>query len=192
MDDASFLSFEGKRRTTTSALAAATTVVTMLDWAIGFRLSHLFAQNNALVVRGEVWRLFASVFVHADLVHLSSNLFGLFLFGVQVENELGGRKELAAYFLSGWAANAFGLLVTPPWVFSLGASGCVFGLVGAFFAGFGRVDPGALAIGLSFVALFVALSVGPGVDVWAHASGALVGALLGLAWAGREQFDDVY
>jgi len=76
----------------------------------------------------EIWRLLTSLFMHASASHLFFNMLGLYFFGKMVEKEAGPKKFLAVYFLSGIAGNlVYGLISADAVV---GASGCVFGLMG--------------------------------------------------------------
>ncbi len=77
----------------------------------------------------EIWRWFTSLFIHASASHLFFNMIALYFFGRVVEEELQPRRFLVIYFLSGLAGNlAYGLTSTVP---AVGASGCIFGLMGA-------------------------------------------------------------
>jgi hypothetical protein len=76
----------------------------------------------------EIWRLLTSLFMHASASHLFFNMLGLYFFGKMVEKEAGPKKFLALYFISGIIGNlAYGFISADPVV---GASGCVFGLMG--------------------------------------------------------------
>lgn len=87
--------------------------------ALHFSSAHVF----------EVWRWFTSMFIHASPSHLFFNMVALYFFGRVIEEELGAPKWLGIYFLSGLAGNlVYGLTSTAP---AVGASGCIFGLLGA-------------------------------------------------------------
>lgn len=81
------------------------------------------------------WQLITSAFLHADPMHLLVNMFGLWMFGRDVERALGARHFVQLYFLSALTAALAQLAVTAllhqaeP---TLGASGAVFGILGAF------------------------------------------------------------
>jgi len=78
----------------------------------------------------ELWRLITSLFMHADASHLFFNMLGLYFFGSILEKEFKTKKIfLLTYFLAGFAGNmAFAFFSGGAVV---GASGCVFGLMGA-------------------------------------------------------------
>ncbi len=191
----SLFSIEDKEKNGTVALIIVNIVAFFMlvmatrGWGI-----YYLAQVNALIFQGEVWRLFSSLFIHGDWLHLFSNMFALFLFGVQLEDEVGVKRMLLIYFTSGIFANIMGLIFTPPEVFSLGASGCIFGLLGAFFIGIRRFDPAALIVGIVFVLFFVILSIGPGIDAWAHFFGAVAGSVFGYVYSREpeEKYANVY
>ncbi len=76
----------------------------------------------------QVWRLFTSLFLHASASHLFFNMLGLYFFGKVLEEEVDPKKFLLIYFLSGIVGNlVYGFTSATPVV---GASGCVFGLMG--------------------------------------------------------------
>jgi len=76
----------------------------------------------------EVWRIITSLFMHASASHLFFNMLGLYFFGKIMEEKLEPKRFLLVYFLSGIAGNlVYGFTSSVPVV---GASGCVFGLMG--------------------------------------------------------------
>jgi rhomboid protease GluP len=141
--------------------------------------------DSAAVSRGEWWRLFTAIFLHADPAHLAANAtFGLLLLGLAMGHYGTGVALLAAY-LAGAAGNA------AAWIFlkihlSLGASGMVMGCLGLLTAqsfALLRNNPSAVKYLLGGVAggvmLFVLMGLDPGSDVLAHFGGFLTGLLLG-------------
>lgn len=79
---------------------------------------------------GEVWRLLSSGFLHADPMHLIFNMLGVFFLGQMLEPALGAVRFAALYFGSLFAG-ALGALLISPEAATIGASGAVFGLLGA-------------------------------------------------------------
>ena len=140
----------------------------------------------------EPWRMVTSLFVHStgSIVHLGLNMVSLFLFGPMLERAVGRVRFLVLYLLSGVGGSVAVLLLafgTPV----LGASGAIFGLLGAFFViqrKFGGNTTGLLIIiGLNLVAGFW-----PGSNVsWqAHLGGLIVGAAVAFVYLrtrGRQQ-----
>src|SRR5215204_3033575 len=82
------------------------------------------------VADGDWWRLITSAFLHANLLHLAFNMLALWWFGAPVELFLGRARFLLLYFASGLAGAAGALLATPN-APTVGASGAIFGILGA-------------------------------------------------------------
>lgn len=74
------------------------------------------------------WRFVTAIFLHGSVVHLFYNLFALLLFGFILERLIGSRRFLMVFFVSGLAANLFSVFFYPS---ALGASGAIFGVIGA-------------------------------------------------------------
>jgi rhomboid protease GluP len=93
-------------------------------------------QARAIVVEDQYWRLVTAMFLHAGLVHLAFNMYALYIFGALVESAFGSAWFLAIYFVSGILASITSFALSGNNVFgvSVGASGAVFGLLGAWVA----------------------------------------------------------
>lgn len=143
--------------------------------------SHYFVQINDVIFRDfEIWRLITAMFIHGDLIHLFSNMFGLFLFGVFVESFFSRKDFLLIYFVSGLLGNIFSLFLLPSYIISFGASGAVFGLIGAslIIVIKERYTP-LIFISLVYVLYFLVSSFTPGINYFAHIFGLIGGLLLG-------------
>ncbi|MEK6871278.1 MAG: rhomboid family intramembrane serine protease [Nanoarchaeota archaeon] len=77
---------------------------------------------------GEVWRFVTAIFLHGSITHLFYNLFALFLFGFMLEKIVGTKYFLQIFFVSGTIAN---LVAVNYYESSLGASGAIYGVIGA-------------------------------------------------------------
>ena len=93
-----------------------------------------FSQKNVFELR--LWTFFTSAFLHGNVVHLVLNLIALFFFGTAVEEALGWRKMLMIFFVSAFLGNlavfaSSFLGIMPQDVATIGASGGIFGLLGA-------------------------------------------------------------
>ena len=88
--------------------------------------------TDALVLNqrafGEPWRFVTAIFLHGDFGHLLYNMFALLFFGGVLERLVGGKRFLLVYFVTGIGANLFSVFFYPS---SLGASGAIFGVIGA-------------------------------------------------------------
>ncbi|HIG52092.1 hypothetical protein CXT76_01615 [Candidatus Parvarchaeota archaeon] len=91
-----------------------------------FGFTELFLLNENSW--SEPWRFLSSIFLHGDLGHLVYNLFALILFGSILEKVIGGSKFLRVFFITGILAN---LISVNFYGSSLGASGSIFGVIGA-------------------------------------------------------------
>lgn len=118
----------------TIMMIAANVLVFVCQNIMGRELSNKGALIFDKVIEGEYYRIFSSMFLHADSNHLFSNMIGLLLFGVLVENSIGHFWYLLIAVLSGVAGNVLSLYIENlrgEYYYSVGASGIVFGIVGS-------------------------------------------------------------
>ena len=136
----------------------------------------------------EPWRMFTSVFAHANIIHLALNMYTLFVFGMALEPLLGRARYLALFLISGFAGSLGVLLLASPGQPVLGASGAIFGLFGAFFIIQRRLGGSATQM---LVLLAINLGIGflPGFNIaWqAHVGGLIGGLLVGLIYVETRQ-----
>ena len=92
---------------------------------------HLALYGPA-VANGEDYRLITAAFVHYGLLHLALNMYALYLIGGVFERYIGPARFLAVYLISA-LAGSFGALLITPHAPTVGASGAIFGLMGALF-----------------------------------------------------------
>jgi hypothetical protein len=77
------------------------------------------------------WTVITSMFGHEDVLHILFNMIALFVFGSMLENRVGTTKFLFIYFLSGVLGSVGFMLFSSPFTSALGASGAIFGVIGA-------------------------------------------------------------
>jgi rhomboid protease GluP len=143
-----------------------------------------FGQVNAYVWNGQIWRLFTAMFVHADIVHIFGNMLFLFIFGLRAEEMFDVKEYLLIYLLSGLAGGFLTLVLWPPDTVSIGASGAIFGVLGATIVYLRRSIGQSIMTALMYAFfLFFINSVGPGVNYLAHFGGLATGLLIGYALA---------
>jgi membrane associated rhomboid family serine protease len=121
--------------------------------------------------------------MHASVLHIALNMYALYLFGPPLEATLGRARFVVVYFVSALGGSALSYAFSPPNQYSLGASGAVFGLFGAFFVvnrRLGRDTAGLVAL---LVINFVFGFVARGIDWRAHLGGLIAGALCAVAIA---------
>jgi len=153
-------------------------VITML-----FGLVDDFAVNRFYVLNGEYYRLFTGMFLHANLVHLVFNMYALYIIGSQLESFLGKWKFLIVYILSGLSGSILSIFFSAG--FSVGASGAIFGLLGAllYFGYHYRVYLETVVKSQIIPLIVINLLIGlmPGIDNWAHLGGLIGGVLATMA-----------
>lgn len=151
-----------------------------------FMLEHGAMYVPYMMEGKETYRLFTSMFLHFDLDHLMNNMLMLAILGWNLEYEIGKIKFLIIYFGSGLAGNILSGLadtLTGEFAVSAGASGAVFGLVGAliYVAMRNKGQIGNLSgRGMLFMVV-ISLYVGftsSNVDNLAHIGGLIVGFIL--------------
>ena len=125
------------------------------------------------------WRIVTSLFVHLSILHILFNMYSVFIFGPMLERMLGRARFAALFLLSGIGGSVAVLLISPATPVA-GASGAIFGLLGAYFViqrhlGGNNVQL-LIVIGLNLVISFVI----PNIAWQAHIGGLIVGALVGL------------
>jgi membrane associated rhomboid family serine protease len=112
-------------------IIGANFLVYMAEWIFGRDfLAPFFAMVPALVKEGWVWTFITYMFFHDGFSHIFFNMFALFVFGIQVERQMGSREFLLFYFLTGILAGVFSFIfytATDGWrVALMGASGAIF------------------------------------------------------------------
>lgn len=140
----------------------------------------LFQVSFVGVAHGEWWRIVTGGFLHSGVLHLGMNMLLLYLLGAQLEPLLGRARFLALY-LACLVAGAFGVLLISPHSATVGASGAVFGLMGAAVIAQRRagIDVWRNGIGgLVAVNLLLTFAV-PGISVGGHVGGLVAGVVVG-------------
>ena len=170
-------------------------------WLVGICVSMFVLQNlpgipgftelfvlNDRASNGELWRFVSSIFLHGSLRHLMFNMFALLLFGFSLERLIGSKRFLWVFFVSGILANLFAVNYYDS---SLGASGAIYGVLGAITVirpmmmvwAFGLIVPMFVASFLWVAGDVLRLygTFGPtNIGSIAHLSGIVVGAIIGV------------
>ncbi|MCK4285793.1 MAG: rhomboid family intramembrane serine protease [Candidatus Lokiarchaeota archaeon] len=164
----------------------------IFNLALPVRYLLFFVQINRNIINNyEIWRLITPIFFHANELHLFSNMIALLLFGATVETnqKLSKLEFLLIYFISGFVGNVFSLFLLPFDAISLGASGAIFGLIGVALVMVIIDNRALLPFALLYIGYFIIASFMPGINIWAHIFGLLVGLLLGyLFYYRKNQF----
>jgi membrane associated rhomboid family serine protease len=104
-----------------------------IEYFFRFPLSRFCALHADWWTTFGVWQLITYQFVHQGLGHLLSNMMGLYFLGPEIERTLGTNRFFALYFLSG-VLGGLGWSLLSPYGSCIGASGAVFGILGAYAA----------------------------------------------------------
>jgi len=135
----------------------------------------------------DLWRIVSGGFLHSGIIHLGFNMYLLWMLGLSLEKALGSRDFVAVYLVSLLGGSAGAMLLAPanPVV---GASGAVFGLIGATVLFHRSRGVGIFDTGLGFLIMMNAVfSLRGGVSLGGHLGGFLAGLLLGALFFGMNQ-----
>jgi membrane associated rhomboid family serine protease len=153
-----------------------------------FDLGALFPP--AIALGHQYWRLITPMFLHAGLIHLAFNSYALYLLGFLVEDAFGKARFLAIYFIGGFLASVTSFAFGPTGEVGVGASGAIFGLLGAWVAfNYRRRTSPMASANLRWALMLIGLNVIlgfsiPGIDWRAHLGGLVAGSLLGAVLEG--------
>lgn len=141
---------------------------------------------DRIIHQHEYYRLITCMFLHGGLMHLSSNMLTLFIFGSRLERSTSSFTFICIYFLAGLTANAL-MLLHPSDFIMVGASGCIFGVIGATLilsVCFKKSIYGLNFTSILIIALLnLATSlVDPEISFPVHFIGFIVGILLGYVY----------
>ena len=170
-------------------VAVAVYALSFVAPALGDELFVRLAMSNLAVAAGEWWRMFTVVLLHASPMHLLFNMWALYVFGPQIEREVGGARFLALFLATAAAGSALAFHLGSPRAVGVGASGAIFGLFGVWLASairrrntaYGRYllsQLGFLLLINAALPLFIR-----GISWQAHLGGLVAGFVIGEAWA---------
>lgn len=148
-------------------------------------LQFMGGKDTCKIIAGEVWRLVTPIFLHAGIIHICSNLFFTLHFGFTLETRWTTPRFIAIYFIAGIGASLLSAAASRNSI-SVGASGALFGLLGANMAylvqNWSEIPGNTMEMcTLVFVVvlnLVMGLSSDQGIDNWAHGGGFLTGAFV--------------
>jgi rhomboid protease GluP len=176
------------------AIAAMFLVETLAGGATNGDVLYALGANHPVAVlqQGEWWRLLTSMFLHGGFVHVLLNGWALYQLGALYELAVGSSRMLLVYVLAGLAGSAASLLWTQG--LSVGASGAIFGVLGAMIAFLLRRRERLTPFARSLLSQLVAWAViniffgftFPMIDNAAHLGGCAAGFLLGFLLRDRE------
>jgi len=175
-------SLGGRVMPVTATLIAVNVVAYLAASARGRRDANIlrFGQSPYAIARShEYYRLLTGAFLHVSLTHLLFNMVALLLVGSPLEAALGRIRFVALYLVAALGGSVCSYLFGNPRVVSVGASGAVFGLFGAFFvvARARRADTSGILV---LIGINLALSFADHAIDWRdHVGGLVVGGIVG-------------
>jgi membrane associated rhomboid family serine protease len=140
--------------------------------------------NGALfgpaVANGDWWRIITAGFLHAGLLHLAFNMYFLYFLGTLMEPEIGKVRFAVIYFVS-LLGGSFGALLLSPDAVTVGASGAVFGLMGAAIIAMRArgIDPMQSGLGMTLLLNLGITFLIPGISIGGHIGGLVAGGIVG-------------
>src|ERR687886_2350077 len=176
--------FEGVGAKVTKALVAINVGVYIAELATG---GDVYGQGSRIytdgvlwapfVGDGDYWRLITAAFLHYGPFHLLLNMLALWWFGAPLEEALGRGRFLLLYLVSGLAGSA-GALIASPTAVTVGASGAIFGILGAALV-LERQGTPVFGGALTLIVINLAFSFAvPNISIGGHLGG-LAGGILG-------------
>jgi membrane associated rhomboid family serine protease len=176
--------FEGAGAIVTKSLIALNLLVYLVTVFQGGGINSpggsLFAKwllYGPAVANGDWWRLGTAAFLHASILHIAFNMYFLWFVGSPVEYALGRGRFLLVYVVSGLAGSA-GALVLNPTSPTVGASGAIFGILGAALVleRQGNLVLGGAAMGLIAINLVLGFVIA-NISIGGHIGGLIGGVL---------------
>ncbi|XIF20313.1 MAG: rhomboid family intramembrane serine protease [Acetilactobacillus jinshanensis] len=139
------------------------------------------AKVNPLIRQGEYWRFITPIFIHLNFTHILFNGITLYYVGIQIERLFGHFRYFIIFMISGIAGNVFSFAFNNS--LAVGASGAIFGLLGAFMM-IGEIawrDPLIRQMTKGFI-IFILLNLvsdflTTGIDISGHLGGLIAGFL---------------
>jgi len=164
-------------------------------------LVYLLQQNDPLLAtrfgsfpvlvafRSEYYRLLTAAFLHANLFHLMFNMGALLIFGSQVETLVGRARFAVIYLMAAVGGSVCSMVFQPPISLGVGASGALFGILGAYLA-----VARSLRLEVRPILVIIGLNLGygfldPAIDNWAHMGGLAVGIALASAFVAADRLE---
>ncbi len=183
------VAFEGAGAKVTKVLIGVNVAVYVAELAQG---GGVYGVNSTIydkgflyapfVAQGDWWRLMTAAFLHYGPFHLLLNMLGLYWFGSLLERRIGSGRFLLLYLVSGLAGSA-GALVVSPNSATVGASGAIFGILGAGLVLEQQRDYvfGGSALGVIVANLVLTFAWSGNISVGGHIGGLIGGAAATLA-----------
>jgi membrane associated rhomboid family serine protease len=160
----------------TMTLLIVTTAIWLMQLSPFGRTIEIYFSYTPIATTIAPWQMLTAAFLHGSWLHIIFNMYTLYIFGQVLEPMLGRARFLALYLISAFGGSVAVLLFSDPTSTVLGASGAIYGLMGAYFILLRAIGErsgqlmGLIAINLIFSFL------NPGISWQAHIGGLAIGA----------------
>jgi len=160
----------------TVTIIAVTVLIWLLQLSPVGQTVEIYFAYTPLATTIAPWQMLTAAFLHGSWLHLLFNMYTLYIFGQVLEPMLGRARFLALYLIAAFGGSVAVLLFSNPASSVVGASGAIYGLMGAYFVLLRAIGErsgqltGLIAINLIFS------FISPGISWQAHIGGLLVGA----------------
>lgn len=124
----------------------------VMDLDLAFKTIYLYMYPQ------KIYTIVTTLFLHADLWHIFGNMLTLFFLGIPFEKRVGWRRFSLIYFLSGIGGTLFYSIINPKPIFLIGASGAIFGILGAFALAY-PLDEVVMPIPVFFISILTRIKV---------------------------------
>jgi rhomboid protease GluP len=171
------------------AIAIGIFVMTRVSGSLESELLLRFAQFNEFVSRGDWYRIFTPVLVHANITHILFNMYALYQLGPAIEARVGIPSYVGLLLAAAGWGGAFAYHLGRPDDALVGASGAIFGLFGLWLHSAFRLRDTAFGRNLlSSLGITLALNMAlpfliPGISWQGHLGGLVAGVLIGELWS---------
>lgn len=177
----------GERPRLTVSLIALNVLVWFIQLSPVGQTVEIYFAYTPLATTIAPWQMLTAAFLHGSWLHLLFNMYTLYIFGQVIEPMLGRARFLALYLIAGFGGSVAVLLFSNPSSSVVGASGAIYGLMGAYFVLLRAIGErsgqltGLIAINLIFS------FISPGISWQAHIGGLVVGAAVAAVYAGTRK-----
>ncbi|GAB5360819.1 hypothetical protein AAMO2058_000660000 [Amorphochlora amoebiformis] len=178
----------GQSKATVTNVLIVLNIIFFLFQQINPRFTQMGIRSNELVRYGDGYRMWTSVFLHGGILHLLVNSLTLRAYGPEVERMHGKVRFITIYLMAGFIGNLVGFLYGDYYQNSLGASGAIFGVIGALFMYMyraeRRVSMQPVNVSMSSLVWTIAFNMiyglqrGSHIDNYAHIGGLAGGAAM--------------
>jgi membrane associated rhomboid family serine protease len=149
----------------------------------GGSLFFKFVLDGPDVDNGGWWRLLTAAFLHENIIHIGVNMLSLWFIGPAVEHYMGRARFLSVYLVAGIAGSA-GALLQAPLTYTVGASGAIFGILGALLILEWQLTGRLAGNAMTWIVINLVISFTiPGISWGGHVGGLIAGILATLSFA---------